>query len=121
MVIPRIARRTVSFVDEYCQAYRNLFNDVRSFECFKYLHVGPMGELPRKSLSAIARVVGLKDSQNLHHFLHPAVWDTSQLRSRRLQLVKSVLGDIPIILIIDETGDRKKGNATDYVATANFT
>ena len=116
MVVPRLARQTVGFVDEYCEAYRNLFSDVRSFECFKYLHVGLISEIPRKSLPAIAQVVGLKDSQNLHHFLHHAVWDTSQLRASRLQLVKRVLGDRSIILIIDETGDRKKGNATDYVA-----
>ncbi|HEY9878278.1 MAG TPA: IS701 family transposase [Leptolyngbyaceae cyanobacterium] len=116
MVVPRFARQTVGFVDEYCEAYRELFNDVRSFECFKYLHVGLISELPRKSLPAIAQMVGLKDSQNLHHFLHQAVWETPRLRARRLRLVKSILGDTPIILVIDETGDRKKGNATDYVA-----
>ena len=61
MVSPRLARRTVGFVDEYCEAYRHLFADVRSYECFKYLHVGLMSELKRKSLPAIAKLVGLPD------------------------------------------------------------
>lgn len=34
MVVSRLARQTVDFVGEYCEAYRNLFSDVRSFECF---------------------------------------------------------------------------------------
>lgn len=34
----------------------------------------------------------------------------------RLWLIKVSLGDKPIILCIDETGDEKKGTATDYVA-----
>ena len=50
-----LACRTVGFVDEYCEAYRHLFEDVRSYECFNYLHVGLMSELKRRSLPAIAR------------------------------------------------------------------
>jgi SRSO17 transposase len=106
----------VGFVDEYCEAYRDLFEDVRSFECFKYLHVGLISDLPRKSLPAIARQVGLSDSQRLHHFLTAARWQMSELQSRRLQLIQCLLGETPMVLIIDETGDRKKGKATDYVA-----
>lgn len=61
MVVPHLAGQTVGFVDEYCEAYRNLFSDVCSFECFKYLHVGLISEIPRKSLLAIAQIVGCKD------------------------------------------------------------
>lgn len=116
MVIPRLACSTVGFIDEYCEAYRHLFADVRSFQCFKYLHVGLISDLPRKSLPAIARQVGLKDSQPLHHFLHQAVWSSEHLQMSRVQIIKQLLGDEAITLIIDETGDRKKGQATDYVA-----
>ena len=69
MVESRKAVSTVAFVDEYCQTYRNLFSDVRNFEAFKFLHIGIISEIPRKSLPAIARTVGLKDGQELHHFL----------------------------------------------------
>jgi SRSO17 transposase len=45
---------TVSFIDQYCALYHDLFPDVRSFEHFKLLHLGLVAELPRKSLPAIA-------------------------------------------------------------------
>ncbi|MEJ6487651.1 IS701 family transposase, partial [Nostoc punctiforme UO1] len=69
MVQPRPAAPTVKFVDEYCQWYKSLFSDVRSFEAFKYLHVGCVSELKRKSLPEIAKIVGLDNHQGLHHFL----------------------------------------------------
>jgi SRSO17 transposase len=37
-----------------------LFPEVRAYEAFKYLHVGLIGNLKRKSLPAIAQVVGLQ-------------------------------------------------------------
>lgn len=57
MVKPRPAQPTVQFVDSYCQLYQNLFPEVRSFENFKYLHVGMISEIKRKTLPAIAKIV----------------------------------------------------------------
>ena len=69
MVTPRRqAVNTVAFIDNYCQHYSHLFEDVRHFEAFKFLHLGMLSEMPRKSLPEIAKIVGLKDSQSLHHF-----------------------------------------------------
>ncbi|NER85426.1 MAG: hypothetical protein F6K42_39240 [Leptolyngbya sp. SIO1D8] len=72
--------------------------------------------MKRKTLPAIARLVGLPDKQRLHHFLTAARWSNDHLQRRRLQLIKSMVADQPLLLIIDETGDRKKGQTTDYVA-----
>jgi SRSO17 transposase len=115
MVEPRPPVSTVKFVDEYCQWYKNLFSDVRSFEAFKYLHVGCVSDLKRKTLSEIARLVGLDNQQGLNHFLTDSPWSVEKLRQLRLELILQVLKGRPIILIIDETGDKKKGNKTDYV------
>jgi SRSO17 transposase len=115
MVQPRPAAPTVKFVDEYCQWYKSLFPDVRSFEAFKYLHVGCISELKRKTLPEIGKIVGLDNQQGLHHFLTKSPWDIEQLRALRLELILQVLKGRPIILIIDETGDKKKGSSTDYV------
>lgn len=111
----RPATPTVKFVDEYCQWYKKLFSDVRSFEAFKYLHVGCISELKRKTLPEIAKIVGLDNQQGLHHFLTKSPWDIEKLRALRLELILEVIKGRPIILIIDETGDRKKGSSTDYV------
>jgi SRSO17 transposase len=116
MTIPRTATPTLTFVDEYCSRYQDLFPDVRSYEQFKLLHVGLLADLPRKSLPAIAKAVGLPDAQALHHFLTASPWSADALRQQRLALTKQVVGDRPLTVCIDETGDRKKGTTTDYVA-----
>ncbi|MBW4690058.1 MAG: transposase [Komarekiella atlantica HA4396-MV6] len=68
-----------------------------------------------KSLPEIAKTVGLKDGQSLHHFLRDALWDVKKMREMRLWLTKMFVGEREIILCIDETGDQKKGKSTDYV------
>lgn len=116
MVEPRKPVSTVGFVDQYCQIYRDLFSDVRNFEALKFLHLGMISEIKRKSLPAIARELGFKDGQSLHNFLRDSLWDVNAFRERRLWLAKIAIGDCPITVCIDETGDEKKGSATDYVA-----
>lgn len=116
MVEPREAISTVTFIDNYCAVYRDLFVDVRSFEAFKYLHLGMISDLARKSLPAIARAVGLSSDQVLHHCLTESPWSVTALQKRRLELILQQLNGRAITLVIDETGDRKKGNTTDYVA-----
>jgi SRSO17 transposase len=115
MVEPRPPASTVKFVDEYCQLYQNLFPEVRSFEAFKYLHMGCVSDIKRKTLPEIAKIVGLDNHQGLHHFLTESPWNVKELRRQRLELILYILQGRPIILIIDETGDKKKGNKTDYV------
>jgi SRSO17 transposase len=116
MVTPRReAVNTVAFIDNYCQHYYSLFEDVRHFEAFKYLHLGMLSEIRTKSLPEIAKIAGLKDGQSLHHFLRDALWDVKKLKEIRLWLTKILIGEREIILCIDETGDKKKGKATDYV------
>ena len=45
----------MTFVDEYCAKYQDLFPDARSLEQFTALHLDMFAELPRKPLPAIAR------------------------------------------------------------------
>ncbi len=115
MSASREARPTIRFVDEYCQLYEGLFPEVRSFEAFKLLHLGMISEIKRKSLPAIAKAVGLDNQQNLHHFLTDSPWSAEQLRQKRLELILKVVHGRTLTLLIDETGDCKKGTSTDYV------
>ena len=48
----RVATETIKFVDDYCHLFRKLFPEVRSFEAFKYLHVGMISDIKRKTLPA---------------------------------------------------------------------
>jgi len=69
MVEPRTPHPTVQIVDSYCQMYGHLFPEVRSFEAFKYLHVGPISDIKRKLYLQLCKVVGLENEQSLHHFI----------------------------------------------------
>ncbi len=64
----------------------------------------------------ICKKTAIKDGQSLHHFLRDAVWDVQQVRATRLHIIQQVIGVRPMTLCIDETGDVKKGRATDYAA-----
>jgi SRSO17 transposase len=89
---------------------------VRSFEYFKHLHIGMLSEIKRKTLPAIAKAADQSDPQALHHFVANAPWRVEDVRKRRLTLLRQALAGRAFTLCIDETGDRKKGKTTDYVA-----
>lgn len=111
----RQAVSTVAFIDNYCQHYYSVFEDVRHFESFKFLHLGMLLEMPRKSLPKIAKMAGLKDNQTLPHFLIKAFYNIRKLKEIRLWLTKMFIGERELILCIDETGEQKNGKSTDYV------
>lgn len=115
MVKPRLARPTVKCVDIYCELYQDLFVEVRAYEAFKNLHVGLISDIKRKSLPEIAKVVGLKNEQGLLHFLTDSPWKAEELETRRLAMILKALEAREIIVIMDDTGDKKKGKKTDYV------
>jgi SRSO17 transposase len=114
--LARDAHPTVAMIDEYCGEYKDLFKEVRNYECFKYLHFGIIAPIKRKSLPEIAKVVSINSAQSLHHFIANSEWSVNELRNRRLNKIKSALEGKAITVVIDETGDRKKGKKTDYVA-----
>jgi SRSO17 transposase len=87
MTEPRIPVSTVSFIDNYCAVYQHLFPEVRSYEAFKWLHLGMISEIPRKSLPAIARSVGLTNEQALLHFLTESPWEAEEVKKQRLLLI----------------------------------
>ncbi len=86
MFEPRPPVSTVQFLDSYCQLYQNLFPEVRSFENFKYLHLGMISDITKKSLPAIAKIVALDNEQSLHHFLTKSPWSAQELRTRRISI-----------------------------------
>jgi SRSO17 transposase len=115
----RPATPTVAFIDQYCAHFRSLFHNVRHFEHFTALHLGLLAETRRKTLPRLGKTVH-DDPQALHHFLTHAQWSVADLRTTRLELLRQALGATPFTLCLDETGDRKKGHTTDYVASQSI-
>jgi SRSO17 transposase len=111
----RPATPTVAYLDQYCAQYRSLFKNVRHFEHVTALHLGLLAETRHKSLPQLGKTVHA-DPQALHHLLAKANWSVEDFRAKRLELLHQALGETPFILCLDETGDRKKGHTTDYVA-----
>lgn len=114
--LARDAQATAPVIDEYCSEYKDLFKEVRSYECFKYLHLGIISSIKRKSLPEIAKTVGIISAQSLHHFIANSPWSVEELKAKRLRKILKALKGQEITVVIDETGDRKKGKKTDYVA-----
>jgi len=115
MTKAREAKKTVQCVDTYSELYRDVFPEVRAYEAFKYLMVGMLSDIKRKSLPAIALSLGLENEQGLLHFITDSRWESKDLEERRLNMLLEVLEGREIVAIVDETGDKKKGKKTDYV------
>ena len=49
--LPRDAQSTVSVIDDYCTIYKDLFKEVRNYECFKYLHLGIISPIITKIIT----------------------------------------------------------------------
>ncbi|GAB4218369.1 MAG: hypothetical protein OHK0012_27010 [Synechococcales cyanobacterium] len=107
---------TGQVIDDYCEAYRPHFSEVRIIEFFKLILLGFLSPMKRKSMPTIAHYVGVESHQSLHHFLTQSPWLVSDLQDHRLQRTLEWLGGRSIYLLVDETGDSKKGKTTDYVA-----
>ena len=67
-----------------------------------------LADLPRKNCWTIAEHAGQATPDGMQHLLAGAVWDHDVVRA----LVVEHLGDPGAALVVDETGDLKKGTAT---------
>ncbi|MBE3200377.1 MULTISPECIES: IS701 family transposase [Parafrankia] len=84
---------------------------------------GLMAGLPRVNCWALAEHAGDASPGGMQHFLAAAVWDDDGLRADLRDYVVEQLGDPDAVLVIDETGDLKKGTMTvgvqrQYTGTA---
>ena len=84
---------------------------------------GLLAELPRKNCWTIAEHAGDPNPDGMQHLLARAVWDEDKVRDDLRDYVVEHLGDPEAVLVVDETGDLKKGTATvgvkrQYTGTA---
>ncbi len=87
--LARDTQPTVALVDGYCAEYKDLFKEVRNYECFKYLHLGIISPIKRKSLPEIAKLVRINSAQSLHYFIAKSNGSVNELKRRRLNQIKS--------------------------------
>lgn len=85
MVKPRPARPTVQFVDTYCELYRDLFVEVRAYESFKYLQLGLISDLKRKSLPARSQDCRIEKCSRITSFYQPIPVERRGLREKKIK------------------------------------
>lgn len=84
---------------------------------------GLLADLPRKNCWSIAEHAGDTDPHGMQYLLGRAAWDTDGVRDDLRDYVTTSLGDTDAVLVVDETGDLKKGVRTvgvqrQYTGTA---
>ena len=87
------------------------------------LMLGLLSDLGRKNCWTIAERSGHCSPHGLQHLLSRAVWDADAVRDDLRRYVIDQLGDADAVLVLDETGDVKKGTRTvgvqrQYTGTA---
>jgi SRSO17 transposase len=85
--------------------------------------LGLLADLPRKNCWTIAEHAGDASPDGMQHLLARACWDADGVRDDLRGYVTGHLGDPGAVLVVDETGDLKKGTATagvqrQYTGTA---
>jgi SRSO17 transposase len=76
------------------------------------LVLGLLADLPRKNCWTIAEHAGQTSPDGLQHLLAGAVWDHDGVRDDVRDWLLEHLGDPAAVLVVDETGDLKKGTST---------
>ncbi|MFF1337712.1 IS701 family transposase [Streptomyces sp. NPDC058290] len=89
----------------------------------KRLVLGLLSDLPRKNCWTIAEWGGESTPNAMHHLLSRAKWDADAVRDDVRGYVVEHLHDERAVLVVDETGDVKKGVGTvgvqrQYTGTA---
>ncbi|MET8982273.1 IS701 family transposase [Streptomyces sp. NPDC004539] len=84
---------------------------------------GLLSDLPRKNCWTLAEHAGDATPDGMQHLLHRAKWDADAVRDDIRAYVVEHLHDEDAVLVVDETGDLKKGTATvgvqrQYTGTA---
>jgi SRSO17 transposase len=85
--------------------------------------LGLLADLPRKNCWTLAEHAGDATPDGLQHLLAGAVWDHDAVRDDIRDYLVEHLGDPGAVLVVDETGDLKKGSHTvgvqrQYTGTA---
>ncbi len=120
MTTRRPSQTTTNAVDGYASQYDRLFNRVSQRNSFRQYPSGLLLPLEtNKHLRGIAAAVPGAEVEALQHFLVDAPWSVETVNAKRLeqfQQLEATHWHAQGVLIIDETGDRKKGAHSAYTS-----
>src|SRR5512133_2079858 len=110
-------------LDELLGRVAGRFGRVEPRQHARAFVLGLLADLPRKNCWTIAEHAGDPSPDGMQHLLSRAVWDEDAVRDDVRADVVEHLGGPDAVLVIDETGDLKKGTTTvgvqrQYTGTA---
>lgn len=110
-------------LDELLARVAGRFGRVEPRRRVRAFVLGLLADLPRKNCWTIAEHAGEATPDGMQHLVGRAVWDTDGVRDNLRDYVIDHLGDPSAVLVVDETGDVKKGSSTvgtqrQYTGTA---
>jgi SRSO17 transposase len=109
--------------DELMNRVAGRFRRVEPRRRMRAFVLGLIAGLPRKNCWTIAEHAGEATPDGMQHLLERARWDADAVRDDVRGYVAGQLADPQAVLVVDETGDVKKGTATagvqrQYTGTA---
>ena len=104
--------RWLGVLDELLTRTGSRFRRVEPRRRARAFVLGLLAELPRKNCWTIAEHAGDPSPDGMQHLLARAKWDADGVRDDTRAYVIEHLGDPGAVMVIDETGDIKKGTAT---------
>ncbi|HZA17782.1 MAG TPA: IS701 family transposase [Pseudonocardiaceae bacterium] len=112
-----------ALLDELLARVAGRFGRVEPRRRVRGFVLGLLADLPRKNCWTIGEHAGDATPDGMQHLLSRAVWDTDGVRDDLCDYVVDHLGDPTGVLVVDETGDVKKGSRTvgaqrQYTGTA---
>lgn len=115
--------RWQAVVDEVLGRVAGRFARVETRRRARGFLLGLLADLPRKNCWTIAEHAGDATPDGMQHLLGRASWDTDGMAADLRGYVVDHLGDPDAVLVVDETGDLKKGVHTvgvqrQYTGTA---
>lgn len=106
------------FCAPFFDKFANLWSRPNQPQCFAAYVRGLLAQMDRKNVEAISdRTVG-QGYQGLHHFLAESPWDACALNRRRVELLQGdqrTASRAGGVLLLDDSGVPKKGEATEGV------
>jgi hypothetical protein len=104
--------------ENWCRRFDDLFSRQAQRQAFRIYLGGLLGESERKNISQITSNTVDSSYNQVRHFLNDAPWDEAKLNKRRIEVMHQCRQTKPqagFTLILDDSGHRKSGDATDGV------
>lgn len=104
--------------DSFFENFEKLWSRPNQREAFHAYILGLVSETHRKNIEAMSAKIVQQEYQGLHHFIADSPWDDEELNRLRIKALMQSRRTAPRksgVLIIDDSGVPKKGNATEAV------